>query len=66
MPEPMKEGKSYALTRQYARGALGKPLKKGTSLLVTRIYKGWTGVYVDVRLDDGSFVRKIPFSYFRS
>lgn len=64
MPEKMKEGKSYALTREYSRG-LRKPLKKGTSLLVTKIYRGWTGTYIDVRLDDGSFVRKIPHEYFR-
>jgi uncharacterized Zn ribbon protein len=65
MPKPLKEGGSFVITKDYRTSFFGKVLKQGTGVLVTRVYKGWTGVYADVRLKDGTFVRKIPFEYFR-
>jgi hypothetical protein len=62
----LKVNGSTVLTRDYTTGLIFQKIhKQGTGGIITRIRSGWFSTQVDIRLKDGTFLRRVPHSYFQ-
>ena len=65
----LKENGNVVFTKGFTRETWlsKKPYPQGTTGIVTRLHTGLLGEIrrVDVRLEDGNFVRNVPVDFFR-
>ena len=65
----LKENGNVVFTKPFTRHTLlsKKPYPQGTTGIVTRLHFGLLGEIrrVDVRLEDGTFVRNVPVDFFK-
>ena len=66
----LKENGNIVFTKPYVKHTLlsKKKYGQGTSGIVTELHTGLLGdiTHVDVRLEDGTFVRDVPVDHFRA
>ena len=60
-----KKNSAVILTKDYRTSFFGKVYKQGTSGIVTDIRRGWFSWTIDIRLKDGTVLRRVPYEYFR-
>ncbi|WP_143448255.1 hypothetical protein [Kineosporia sp. A_224] len=66
MAEAYKLGIFLIFTKAYRTSFFGKVYPPGSGGQITRIRKGWLTTSFDLRLKDGTFLRKVPLEYFRA
>jgi len=70
MVPALKDNGNVVFTKPFTRETrLSKePYPQGTTGIVTRLHTGPLGgiTHVDVRLEDGNFVRNVPVDFFRA